>query len=88
VRGADGTAEERGKQHMTKSINAKQTNTPDDLIRERIIERAKKYNAEILKRFSIAAEDLERGSHHGALGALDGIDSTLQEYRVLLRLAE
>jgi hypothetical protein len=73
---------------MTKTKTTLQTTDPDDLIRERIIERAKKFNAEILKRFSIAAEDLERGNHRAALGALDGIDSTLQEYRVLLRLIE
>jgi hypothetical protein len=64
---------------------------PDDLdnaMRERIIGRAKKYNAEILKRFSIAAEDLANSQHRAALGALDGIDSTLQEFRTLLRLME
>jgi hypothetical protein len=60
----------------------------DDAIRERIIERAKQYNAEILKRFSIAAEDLANNKHRAALGALDGIDSTLQEFRTLLRLIE
>jgi hypothetical protein len=71
---------------MTNRKAKQQTTNPDDFIRERIIERAKEYNAEILKRFSIAAEDLERGNHRAALGALDGIDSTLQEYRTLLRL--
>jgi hypothetical protein len=60
----------------------------DSAIRERILERAKKYNAEILKRFSIAAEDLANGKHRAALGALDGIDSILQEFRTLLRLVE
>lgn len=40
---------------MTKAKNTQQTTDPDNSIRERIIERAKKYNAEILKRFSIAA---------------------------------
>jgi hypothetical protein len=65
--------------------------TPADLdsaIRERILERAGKYNAEILKRFSIAAEDLANNKHRAALGALDGIDSTLHEFRTLLRLME
>jgi hypothetical protein len=71
---------------MTKAKNSQQADAPDDLIRTPIIERAKKYNAEVLKRFSIAAEDLQRGNHRAALGALDGIDSTLHEYRTLLRL--
>jgi hypothetical protein len=65
--------------------------TPDDLdnaIRDSILERAKHYNAEILKRFSIAAEDLADNKHRAALGALDGIDSILQEFRALLRLME
>jgi hypothetical protein len=65
--------------------------TPDEFdnaIRERILERARKYNAEILKRFSIAAEDLADNKHRAALGALDGVDSTLQEFRALLRLIE
>jgi hypothetical protein len=60
----------------------------DSAIRERILERAKKYNSEILKRFSIAADDLENNKHRAALGALDGIDSILQEFRTLLRMAE
>jgi len=65
--------------------------TPADLdsaIRERILERAKRYNAEILQRFSIAGEDLANNKHRAALGALDGIDLTLQEFRTLLRLIE
>src|SRR4051812_14541165 len=65
--------------------------TPDDLdaaIREHILERARKYNAEIVKSFSIAAEDLSNNKHRAALGALDGIDSMLQEFRALLRLIE
>ena len=60
----------------------------DSAIRERILERAKKYNAEILKRFSIATEDLANGKHRAALGAVDGIDSILHEFRTLLRLME
>jgi hypothetical protein len=59
---------------------------PDAAIRERILERAREYNAEILQRFSIAAEDLANNKHRAALGALDGLDSTLQEFRTLLRL--
>jgi len=60
----------------------------DAAIRGRILERARTYNAEILKRFSIAAEDLANNEHRAALGALDGIDSMLQEFRTLLRLME
>jgi hypothetical protein len=41
-----------------------------------------------LKRFSIAAEDLANNEHCAALGALDGIDSMLEEFRALLRLME
>ena len=70
---------------------ARSNPNPDDLdnaIRERIIERARKYNAEILTRFSIAAEDLANKKHRAALGALDGIDTTLHEFRALLRLAD
>jgi len=73
---------------MTKTKDTSRTIDPDDAIRDLIIERAKKYNAEILKRFTIAAEDLESNNHRAALGALDGIDSTLQEFRTLLRLIE
>jgi hypothetical protein len=60
----------------------------DDTIRERFLERSKKYNAEILKRFSIAEDDLANNKHRAALGALDGIDLMLQEFRTLLRLME
>jgi CMP-N-acetylneuraminic acid synthetase len=73
---------------MTKTKQPSRTADPDDAIRDRIIERAKKYNAEILKRFTIAAEDFANNNHRAAMGALDGIDSTLQEFRTLLRLME
>jgi hypothetical protein len=73
---------------MTKAKDASCRVDPDDAIRDRIIARAKKYNAEILKRFSIAADDLENNNHRAALGALDGIDTTLLEFRALLRLME
>lgn len=73
---------------MNNSQNSQQTHDPDGALRGRIVERARKYNAEILKRFSIAADDLESGNHRAALGALDGIDAMLQEFKTLLRLTE
>jgi hypothetical protein len=73
---------------MNDPQSRQQENAPDDVLRDRIIERAKKYNAEILKRFTIAAEDLDNNNHRAALGALDGIDSSLHEFRTLLRLME
>jgi hypothetical protein len=73
---------------MTEMKNNPNPAELDSAIRERILERTKRYNAEILKRFSIADEDLANNKHRAALGALDGIDSMLQEFRALLRLME
>jgi len=89
VRRTNGNRQEEGdKQRMTKAKDTTRPSGPADAHRDRIIQRAKKYNADLLERFRIASTDLENNNHLAALGALDGIDSKLQEFRMLLRLIE
>ena len=58
----------------------------DAAIRARIIERAKSLAVELIARFQIAAEDLANGNHHGALGALAGLENDLATIRCILLL--
>lgn len=71
---------------MTETNAHSQSHDPDEAIRERILGRAKKINAEILARLSTAQDDLESGQHRAALGALDGIEAQLTIVRSVLLL--
>jgi|HubBroStandDraft_2_1064218.scaffolds.fasta_scaffold113912_2 hypothetical protein len=71
---------------MTKTNTEPHPRDPDEVIRERIIDRAKAVNAEILDRLRIAADDLEAGQLRAALGALDGIEAQINIIRSVLLL--
>jgi hypothetical protein len=71
---------------MTKTNTQPQPHDPDEAIRQRILDRAKTINAEILARLTTAADDLEAGQHRAALGALDGIEAQINIIRSVLLL--
>ena len=58
----------------------------DEAIRQRILDRAKAINSELLTRLTVAAEDLEAGRHRAALGGIDGIEREIVTMRSLLLL--
>ena len=59
----------------------------DEAIRQRILERAKAINTQLLARLSTAGEDLEVGGYLAALGGLDGMEKQIHIMRSLLHLA-
>jgi hypothetical protein len=71
---------------MTKVHPHPQPHDPDEAIRKRVLERAKKINDEILSRLKTASDDLEAGQHRAALGALDGIEAQINIIRSVLLL--
>ncbi|HVB35579.1 MAG TPA: hypothetical protein VNJ52_14585 [Patescibacteria group bacterium] len=63
--------------------------TPPELdkeVRKVILARAMATNAKLLARFATASDDLDRGNHRGALGAIDGAERDIQTLRVTLLL--
>jgi hypothetical protein len=71
---------------MTEANNNPPPHDPDEVIRQRILDRAKSINAEILERLATAQDDLSAGQHRAALGALDGIEAQLAIIRSVLLL--
>ena len=71
---------------MTEANLPSPTPDLDEAVRQRILERVKPLNHEVLSRLSIAADHLEEGRHRSALGALDGVELHLATIRSLLRL--
>jgi len=59
---------------------------PDEVIRDRILDRAKTLTTEIIDRLTVAASDLSDGRHLAALGALAGIEAQLTIIRSVLLL--
>jgi hypothetical protein len=58
----------------------------DARIRERILERAKAINTELLARLSTVRDDLDQGGHRAALGGIDGLERQIDTLRSLLLL--
>ncbi len=71
---------------MTKTNTEPQPHDLDEAIRNRILERAKAVNSELLTRLRVAAEDLEAGRHRAALGGIDGVERQIGTMRSLLLL--
>jgi hypothetical protein len=60
----------------------------DEAIRLRIVSRATPIVTELVTRFTLAQNDLQSGQHRAAIGALDGVDTLIDNLRCLLRLLE
>jgi hypothetical protein len=73
---------------MTETNSHSHLHDPDEATRDRVLERAKAINAEILTRLRTAQDDLEAGQHRAALGALDGIEAQLNIIRSVLLLLQ
>jgi len=71
---------------MTKPTDLSRSDDLDQIIRKRILDRAKALNVEVMERVAIAANDLDAGEHRAALGALDGIEQQLATIRSILLL--
>ena len=71
---------------MTKTNTEPQPRDTDEAIRDRVLERAKAINSELLTRLSVAAEDLDAGRHRAALGGIDGVERQIDTMRSLLLL--
>jgi len=71
---------------MTKTNTEPQPRDTDEAIRDRVLERAKAINSELLTRLSVAAEDLDAGRHRAALGGIDGVERQIGTMRSLLLL--
>jgi hypothetical protein len=61
---------------------------PNELIRVRLLGRAKSLSRSILSRFATAAGDLEDEMPIRALGALDGVETEIANLKTLLRLID
>ena len=73
---------------MTETNHQPQQLDPEELIRVRVFERVKAINTKLVSRLGTLADDLESGSHCGALGGLDGIEreiDTMRSFLLLLR---
>ncbi len=71
---------------MTKTNTEPQPHDTDKAIRDRILERAKAINSELLTQLSFTAEDLDARHHRAALGGLDGVERQIGTMRSLLLL--
>jgi hypothetical protein len=71
---------------MTEPIVFPHNDELDKRIQQRILNRVKALNEEVLDRLEIAAVDLAEGRHRAALGALDGIERQITTMRTILLL--
>ena len=66
--------------------NQPQQSYPDEVIRERVLERATEITITLLAQLRTVADDLDAGGHRAALGGLDGIERQIDTLRSLLLL--
>jgi hypothetical protein len=71
---------------MTKATPQPPQPDLDARIRERVLERAKAVNTELLARLATVADDLDAGGHRAALGGIDGLERQIDTLRSLLLL--
>ena len=71
---------------MTETNTQPQPHEIDDAIRQRILERVKAINTNLLTQLGTVTEDLDVGGHRAALGGLDGLERQIETMRSLLLL--
>jgi hypothetical protein len=71
---------------VTKANDQPQPRDPDQVLRLRVLERAKTINAHLISQLSTVATDLDAGAHLSALGGLDGLEQRIATLRSLLLL--
>lgn len=71
---------------MTEPSTPSNLTDPDEAVRNRVLERAKAINGELLARLQTVADGLDAGVHLAALGGLDGIEREVERLRGFLLL--
>jgi hypothetical protein len=68
------------------TVPSTQSDDLDEVIRQRILERARVITTKLLSQLGTVADDVDAGGHRAALGGLDGIERQIATMRSFLLL--